>query len=341
MTDVQIGSAKYGGGGQQKREYLKIQDGDNFFRILPPIGSLAAEGKWAVYASVHFGVRRADNKMVTFHCVEKKDRKTKMVTQRCAMCDLIAERKHAAEVREKKMRDEGQDPEIILLKLKPELDWLRTYNLSRKWYVNAIDTSGKIGQLQFAHAYYKQLELHINDLALPKVKGRKPIDPISPDGGVVFNFFYKKGNQKTRMQTVSIKKNVKTTAEGEEVEVTAMFPLSDAIINRYKTEYSDLGKIARTFTPAQIKAIVDSGFDPSLVESIYSTPKVEAATVSTMADAVAEQEEEIPEETEAKMPVQAQAQTAPAQETKAQVSTPAPKQIVRAADKFDSLFDDL
>jgi hypothetical protein len=45
MSDI-FGTSNFGGN-YTKKTFFKLKDGELSFRILPPIGALAAEGKWS------------------------------------------------------------------------------------------------------------------------------------------------------------------------------------------------------------------------------------------------------------------------------------------------------
>lgn len=336
---VQIGKAKYNV--SEKRNIFKIKDGNNVFRILPPIGTMADKNKWAVYAKIHWGLKTSDNKYMNFLCVEKKDNKTKMVTERCALCDEIADMKATRDAKAKALADKGASREEIAVRTKTEEDWLRKYNLDTKWHVNVINREGEVGLLKFAHSYYKDLELLINNLVDPPkdpVTGkqvRKPIDPIDPAEGVLFDFFYREGNQKTRVQKVNLIKETKDVG-GESVEVIKKVPLSEAMLTKFMAGFYDLGNLARKLTPEEIKTIVSSKFSLEVIDSVYSSGRVTQAKEPVKV--VEEPEEEEPTETEATLPKvakQPEVTTAPVkQEQKAQTPAPSSTSAASAEDFF-------
>jgi len=49
---IKIGKAKFGAQNQQ-RKYFKLKDGEQAYRILPPLGELADQGRWSIFHSVH------------------------------------------------------------------------------------------------------------------------------------------------------------------------------------------------------------------------------------------------------------------------------------------------
>src|SRR5271155_5530075 len=75
---TKIGKARYGSSVSQ-RKYFKLKDGEQAFRILPPLGELADAGRWSVFHSVHYGYKTSDGKQKPFLSPEVKNRKTNMV----------------------------------------------------------------------------------------------------------------------------------------------------------------------------------------------------------------------------------------------------------------------
>ena len=52
MSNPNFGTPRYGGGGSKT---FRLKEGDNIYRIAPPMKTLARLGIWAVYRSVHYG----------------------------------------------------------------------------------------------------------------------------------------------------------------------------------------------------------------------------------------------------------------------------------------------
>src|SRR4051812_43763333 len=98
-TNVAIGTPQYGG---KKKNNSRLVDGDNVYRILPPLFELASEGVWAVYECLHWGFKGSKG-MRPFRCIQKKDFKTKMVKVQCPECDQIAQRVASKEAIEAKL----------------------------------------------------------------------------------------------------------------------------------------------------------------------------------------------------------------------------------------------
>ena len=74
---VALGKSNYGGGG--KKTYFKLKDGDNVYRILPPMFDLAEKGVWTKYYAVEYGYYNTQGKMRPFLACRVVNKKTKMV----------------------------------------------------------------------------------------------------------------------------------------------------------------------------------------------------------------------------------------------------------------------
>src|ERR1700679_396603 len=86
---VKIGKARFGGQ-QQQRKYFKLKDGEQVYRILPPLKELADSGRWSVFHSVHYGYKGTDGKQKPFLSPEVKNRKNNMVEIPDAAKDRIS-----------------------------------------------------------------------------------------------------------------------------------------------------------------------------------------------------------------------------------------------------------
>ena len=66
---MKLGQAKYGGEYVKKNNY-KLKDGEQVYRILPPMGELAEQGRWSVFYNVHFGYKNSEGKLRPFQSPE-------------------------------------------------------------------------------------------------------------------------------------------------------------------------------------------------------------------------------------------------------------------------------
>jgi hypothetical protein len=262
-----IGTPQYG---SKKKNNFRLAEGSNVYRILPPLGELAAEGVWAVYESMHWGYRGTKG-MRPFKCIQRKDFKTKMIKVQCPECDRIAEYVAKMEDRRKLLESQGMSKEQIDENLKPISDWLFSHNLDKKWYLNVLTPDGKIGRLAIPHKMYAQLQEVITDLVT-----KQNIDPIGVNGGVQFDLIRTgKGNQtQHRVAVVEIME----TVNGRQMRAYKSAPLTDDVLARLSGEAYDLKNAVRTLTYDEIKRLVLSDGDPEIVDAVFSAGEMTAAT---------------------------------------------------------------
>lgn len=257
-----IGTPQYG---SKKKNNWRISDGDNVYRILPPLGKLAASGKWAVFEALHWGYRGSKG-MRPFKCIQRKNPKTGMITVQCPECTKIEEYKTLEANAKAQKAAEGLSKDEITEAVKPLTDWLFSHNLDKKWYVNAMKEDGSIGRLAMPHKMYGALQTRIE-----KLMGEDGVDPISLDGGVWFVLTRTgKGNQ------TAFSVDVKYTQEdfnGRKVKVIKPAPLDEDTLARVASEAFDLSDSFRALKYEEIKRLVDSGGDPDECDHVFSSPE--------------------------------------------------------------------
>lgn len=286
---VAIGNPQYGG---KKKNNSRLVDGDNVYRILPPLGELAAEGVWAVYESLHWGFKGTRG-MRPFKCIQKKDFKTKMIKVQCPECDQIAQREATVKDQTEKLKKAGKSDAEIKDHLKPLTDWLFSHNLDKKWYVNALTTDGKITRLAMPHKMYVQLQQVINDLVSGKSNGGVPVEPIGVSGGVWFNLIRTGKGKDTTHRVEVVTETVMADVGGKKVpmQMIKSAPLTEEVISRLTNEAHDLKNSFRALTYAEIKTLVESGGDPEIVDSVFSQGEVAADRAADAAGAAEPDEE--------------------------------------------------
>ena len=241
MSKMKIGKAKFGG---QKKKYWKLKDGESTFRILPPLGELADDGKWSVYYKVHYGYKNAEGKSRPFQSSLLVNRETKEV-----------ESGDAAQERIDKLK--GELDKAKAAKDKKTVDGLlkfvggakSMYNLDSNHYLNAIDEQGNIGVLKLRHKAKLALDLIIRKLR------DKGVDPLSVDNGRFF-VFSRSGNALETTFNVAVKTQSIEVANVGTVEKEIVHKLSDDIIDRLGDEAAELQKLFRSPTAEQVEQIV-------------------------------------------------------------------------------------
>lgn len=246
---MEIGKAKYGSG----KKVFKIQDGDNVFRILPPLGKLAKSGKWNQYYRVEWGYKNSAGKNRPFQDVRVVNRETKMV-----------EVESAAHLRREALKNKSTEL-VAALRKDPTNETLKNqylevkaavkrFNLDSKYYMNAIDLNGQIGLLKIGHKAFMALKTEIEKLR------KQGIDPLSVDNGRFFNFNRSNatGNfQDTAYQVTPYKERVEVN--GEYYEKDKIHKLDQAIISRLSDEAFELSNMYPTVTASQVEAMVKGG----------------------------------------------------------------------------------
>jgi hypothetical protein len=246
---MELGKAKYGSG----KKVFKVQDGDNVYRILPPMGKLAKAGKWNMYYRVEWGYKNSAGKNRPFQDVRVVNRETKMVEVESA---AHLRREALKEAKTKLVAELRKNPTDSTLKAKlNELnDAIKQYNLDSKYYMNAIDLNGQIGLLKIGHKAFMALKTEIDKLR------KQGIDPLSVENGRFFNFNRSNatGNfQDTAYQVTPYKERV--TVNGETYEKDKVHKIDDAIIARLSDEAYELSNMYPEVTAAQVEAMVKGG----------------------------------------------------------------------------------
>jgi hypothetical protein len=256
-----IGVPQYG---SKKKNNWRIGDGDNIYRILPPLGKLAATGGWAVFEALHWGYRGSKG-MRPFKCIQKKHFKSGMITVQCPECDKIAEYKGLLESAEEQKASEGMSKDQIKEAVKPLSDWLFSHNLDKKWYVNAMKEDGSIGRLAMPHKMYQALQQKIE-----KLINEDGIDPIAVDGGVWF-VLTRTGKGVQTAFSVDVQ-YTQETVNGRKAKVIKPAALNEETLAKVAAEAYDLSDSFRKLTYDEIKRLVDSGGDQDEVDHVFSSP---------------------------------------------------------------------
>ena len=301
---MKVGQANYGG----KKEVFKIKDGDNVFRILPPLGDLADAGKWSMYYRVEWGYKDTSGKMKPFQDVRVVNRQTGMVEVESA---AHIRREQLKKAKDSLLAQYKADPtnQTVKDQLKEATEAVKRYNLDSKHYLNAVSLDGKIGLLKIGHKTMLALRSEIDKLT------QHGIDPLSIEKGLFFNFHRSNltGNfQDVNYQVTPYKTNVKATINGVEsiVEQNTTHAMDAAFISRLDNEVFALDNLYPEVTADEVQQMVTEGsvaVDRILGKKDTSTAK---AAVTPAAVATPVQQTAVPE-----------VQTAPVQQVPAAVAS--------------------
>lgn len=240
---MKIGKANYGG---NKKTYFKIKDGDNTYRIIPPIGDLADDGIWSVFAKIHYGYKNSEGKLRPFESSLVKNYKTKMIEVPDAALERIEKLKAQLELAKK-----NGDSKMVA-KLNEFVGPKGSYNLDSNHYVNAIDLQGNVGILKLRHRAKVALDSVMKGLR------EKGIDPLDPDNGRYFTITRSGNALDTTFQVKIFTKTITVDGVGE-VEQQVIHKMDDSLIKRLSKEAADLSKLFKKPTAEQIARIVAEG----------------------------------------------------------------------------------
>lgn len=253
---MKIGKARFGSQGGQQRKYFKLKDGEQAYRILPPIGELADQGRWSVFHSVHYGYKSSDGKQKPFLTCEVKNRKNGMIEVADAAKDRITTLKAKLEEAKKAGNKALAD------KLEPLVGATGMYNLDNNHYMNVVDAQGNVGILKIRHKAKLALEAEIKSL------NADGVDPLSVEDGRFFVFTRTGMGRDTTFGVKVLKEKIKVEGVGN-VERDVVHKLDDSLIARLDTEAGELNKIFKSLTAEEVKQVVagsnlETGVSPVL-----------------------------------------------------------------------------
>lgn len=313
---IQIGKAKFGGD-FVKRKYWKLKDGESTFRILPPLGSLANEGRWSMFYNVHYGYKNTKGQMRVFQSPLVKNRKTKMVEVPDAALERIET------LRAKQSEAKGRGDETTAKKIG---DLLQQYNLDNNHYVNAIDEQGNIGILKLRHRAKLALDATIKSLR------DSGVEPLDADSGRFF-VFRRSGNGLETTFQVGVKQRELTIDGVGKVKQDIVHVLTDEIITRLSKEAAELDKLYKRPTAEQVAQIVKTSDlltgKSSAIDDLFDAKK-DSGSGGTNDEGA---EEEYGEDASGSGASQAQAASAPTTDTTftQSIATPTVTQQAAAA----------
>jgi hypothetical protein len=260
-----FGKAKFGG---NKRNWWKMKDGENGpYRILPPMGDLADDGRWSVFYNVHYGYRNSKGELRTFQSPLLKNRKTRMVEVPDAALERINQLKTLLD-EAKKAGDKVREAKL--------LEYVggkkSRYNMDNNHYLNVIDMQGNIGILKIRHRAKLALDSAIKNLR------DKGVEPLNPDTGRYFTFS-RSGSGPETVYQVSVYKKQLTVAGVGDVEQDVVHQITEDVANRCLVQnkdgsftYKEAGRLDDLFkrpTAEEVQRIVEEG--PSAVDQILDS----------------------------------------------------------------------
>lgn len=246
MGRVKIGTPNYGG---NRRKFEKLKDGEAVYGILPPLGDLAAKGRWSVYYRIHYGYKNSEGKTRAFQSCLVKNRKPPYMVE---VPDAAVERLDLLKGQLEKAKKAGDEKaKEALFKLVGGQKSL--YNLDNNHYVNAIDLQGNIVILKLRHKAKLALDVEIEKLR------KKGIEPNGVQNRRFFTFSRSGMGQDTTYKVSVYQETVSATlANGQKADLQQdlVHNLSDDILDRLGNEAGKLDKLFKSPTSEQVAQIV-------------------------------------------------------------------------------------
>lgn len=262
---MKIGTSNLNGNFKEKWFSLKPNE-NNPYRVLPPLHSLADKGQYAKYYAVHKMVVKdptnpeAKPKYYSFACLHKVDKKTKEVVQRCPFCELYEQRLAQYEEAKKVSTYSKESLRDFFLQ------HVLSFQPEKRFYVNAVNTEGKVSVLPLGIKAFAALQARLKDLY-----DNRAVDATGIKGAFLnFKKTQKfKGDRDTvysvdpMEETVVI--NGQTLTKLKEHEITKEF------IEYLKTSSRDLGELVKVISFEQMEALTVVGPEEKkqLLETIF------------------------------------------------------------------------
>jgi hypothetical protein len=251
---------------------IALKDGNNIFRLLPPVARVSPDGSWYQYQRQHwgYGVKDKDGNFQArpFACVQEMDFKTKKVTVPCAECDLIEKNKNA--LAEADLKSKGRPPAERKALLQPLWEFSNLHNLDRKYVMNVKSGDGEFSYIRLPSTVYKDMKVLIKKLR------ERDIDPFDLDGGVWFNAVRTGEKKKTEYHTEIVMENVKLP-NGQKAQVEKSAALTEEEVNAALSEAQDLRNMLTVISPESIQKLVDSEGSFEIAEAIFGAAQQRAA----------------------------------------------------------------
>lgn len=252
-------------------KYFELKEGDNIFRILPPIKSFEELGLWSRYISLHYGfagtnpVDPSKTRQKPFLCIEERDQKTKMVKRVCAACEERKANLEALEKLEAKLENDGSTDEVKKEKTSMLKQWLQRYNVDRKHYILVMNEAREVGVLKISHDVMK----NFLKPRLKKIEQEDGINPIAANEGAWINFVRTGQKIATKIVPDAVYETIQDD-KGRRLKVIKTAPLDEAIYDKVMAECPDLADIGTQLSEEQIAALVNGSQDPEEVDAIFA-----------------------------------------------------------------------
>jgi len=252
---MKLGKANHSGG---VKERFKIVDGDNIYRILPPMGNLADLGHYSKYYRVVWGYKGSDGKLRPFVSPFEKNFKTQMVEVDCAAIrrnERLKEELKAATDQASTLAKIGKAVPLELTNKLKQLSEMvgrkGRYNIDAKHHLNAYSRDGKIGLLKIGARAFKALKTVFKSLE------SQGVDALGVENGRFLNLHRSGTGLDTAYAISEVKEQVNVEGIGL-VDKAMPHTLDENIINRLANEAFKLDELYPTPTSEEVARIVEA-----------------------------------------------------------------------------------
>lgn len=236
-------------------------DGSNVYRILPPLHSLAASGKWFAYLATHT-VKNSEGKPRSFVCLRDKDRHGNILSD-CPFCRML----DANTATYNAMTQQGVAKEMLSTYRK---QFIEPYDVEKKIYMNVVDLNNQIGNLAVGYKFFQTIKAEVG-LYISKGIAVNDIE------GIYFNFkkiapF--KGSRDTQYQFELYREGGPLSNNFKKHVCTEEF------IARLEKESFDLPNMFKFLTDDQVSMLVDIETRAAIVDGLWSAGEMKKAQTS-------------------------------------------------------------
>lgn len=229
----------------EEKTYAKIKNfkfdaGNNVFRILPALWSLATDPRksYSKYWKTHWGFVDTEGKKMPVVCTERKNA-NKEILEHCAICDVLAERVAFVESKKGQVSDE-QLQAVLDSKVEP-------YKSKGYYFAWAVDLKGDIGLLQMPKTVHDQFF----DLGRDE-KAKRGITLNGTTGFYVNISKTGTGKFGTKYQVTMYRE---PDPKNPMLDTIKSHELDEAFVNKIKTETRDLSLIYTALSPEDTKTL--------------------------------------------------------------------------------------
>lgn len=281
-STLELGTPSFEAPSKKKtKTYLpKLKEGNNIYRIIPPIFSCSKTGEFQVKHKVHFGFYgEADDsgkqRMRVFECPEEGyyDARKKVfnITKECAECKKIRDAKDvlktlAAQLTMKGMNSDLANQKALELPEAAEMvDFLNKHNMDEKFYLNVLTQDDQIGLLKVPRGTGKDINTFCKEYSEKRKR-----DPMGVATGVWINISRAgKGRFSTtyKVEAHTIQKEM----DGDIVDVPFTSVIPEETLARLTDECFDLHTLFNRVTCDEVTKMVNSGYDPTVIDGIFES----------------------------------------------------------------------